>query len=168
MPKVSERINKMAQIMCDCCDDNGKCWDNHLCTNINIQDCRYKENAEQLIKAGYVHISDCENTIKQAQIDVLNKLTKKTHNYYSSIDSYCISQHVVLVRDIDELIKEVETPYKPEEQHSATDENISACNLTNSYQGGKLPKTLADVYGQKVVAYILQKESEVQNGEDKG
>lgn len=45
---------------------------------------------------------------KQAQIDVLNKLKKKTHNYYSSIDSYCISQHVVLVRDIDGLIAEVE------------------------------------------------------------
>ena len=46
--------------------------------------------------------------VKQAQIDVLNKLKKKTHNYYPSIDSYCISQHVVLVRDIDKLIKEVE------------------------------------------------------------
>lgn len=45
---------------------------------------------------------------KQAQIDVLNELKKKTHNYYPSIDSYCVSQHVVLVRDIDELIKEVQ------------------------------------------------------------
>ena len=45
---------------------------------------------------------------KQAKIDVLNKVKKKTHNYYPSIDSYCISQHVVLVRDIDELIEEIE------------------------------------------------------------
>lgn len=45
---------------------------------------------------------------KQARIDVLNELEKKTHNYYPSIDSYCMSQHVVLVRDIDELIKEIE------------------------------------------------------------
>ena len=45
---------------------------------------------------------------KQAKIDVLNELKKKTHNYYSSIDSYCISQHIVLVRDIDELLKEYE------------------------------------------------------------
>lgn len=45
---------------------------------------------------------------KQAKIDVLNELKKKTHNYYPSIDSYCISQHVVLVRDIDELIEEIE------------------------------------------------------------
>lgn len=50
--------------------------------------------------------------IKQAKIDVLNKLKKKTHNYYPSIDSYCVSQHVVLVRDIDELIREVENEQK--------------------------------------------------------
>ena len=49
-----------------------------------------------------------EQQVKQAQIDVLNELKKKTHNYYPSIDSYCISQHIVLVRDIDELIKEVQ------------------------------------------------------------
>ena len=45
--------------------------------------------------------------VKQAKIDVLNELKKKTHNYYPSIDSYCLSQHVVLVRDIDELLEEV-------------------------------------------------------------
>lgn len=49
-----------------------------------------------------------EQQVKQAQIDVLNKLKKKTHNYYPSIDYYCVSQHVVLVRDVDELIKEVQ------------------------------------------------------------
>ena len=46
--------------------------------------------------------------VKQAKIDVLNELKKKTHNYYPSIDSYCLSQRVVLVRDIDELLKEYE------------------------------------------------------------
>lgn len=49
---------------------------------------------------------------KRVKIDVLNELKKKTHNYYPSIDSYCISQHVVLVRDIDELIKEVQNEQK--------------------------------------------------------
>lgn len=49
-----------------------------------------------------------QESYKQAQIDVLNELKKKTHNYYPSIDSYCISQHIVLVRDIDELIEEIE------------------------------------------------------------
>lgn len=53
-------------------------------------------------------ISINEKEIKQAKIDVLNELKKKTHNYYPSIDSYCVSQHVVLVRDIDELIKEAQ------------------------------------------------------------
>lgn len=52
---------------------------------------------------------NCVNdATKQARTDVLNELKKKTHNYYPSIDSYCMSQHVVLVRDIDELIKEAE------------------------------------------------------------
>lgn len=53
-------------------------------------------------------IEQLKAEVKQAQIDVLNKLKKKTHNYYPSIDSYCVSQHVVLVRDVDELIKEVQ------------------------------------------------------------
>ena len=45
--------------------------------------------------------------VKQTKIDMLNELKKKTHNYYPSIDSYCLSQHVVLVRDIDKLLEEV-------------------------------------------------------------
>lgn len=57
--------------------------------------------AVALVQEGY-------GDVKQAQIDVLNELKKKTHNYYPSIDSYCISQHIVLVRDIDELIKEAQ------------------------------------------------------------
>lgn len=54
------------------------------------------------------YCDEMPNKIKRAKIDMLNELKKKTHNYYPSIDSYCISQHVVLVRDIDELIKEVQ------------------------------------------------------------
>lgn len=54
------------------------------------------------------YCDEMPNKIKQAKIDVLNELKKKTHNYYPSIDSYCISQHVVLVRDIDELVAEVQ------------------------------------------------------------
>lgn len=64
-----------------------------------------EEDIDMIIKE---QKDDCKFDIEQAQIDVLNKLKKKTHNYYPSIDSYCISQHMVLVRDIDELIKEVE------------------------------------------------------------
>lgn len=64
-----------------------------------------EEDIDMIIKE---QKDDCKFDIKQAQIDVLNKLKKKTHNYYPSIDSYCMSQHVVLVREIDELIKEIE------------------------------------------------------------
>ena len=45
---------------------------------------------------------------RQDIIDVLNKLKTQTHNYYPSIDSYCVSQHVVLVNDIDKLLEEYE------------------------------------------------------------
>ena len=48
--------------------------------------------------------------VKAAQMQAIQKfvekLMTKTHNYYPSIDSYCCSHHVVLVKDIDELLKE--------------------------------------------------------------
>lgn len=55
-----------------------------------------------------IEMSDIDAQIRQAKIDVLNKLKTQTHNYYPSIDSYCVSQHVVLVKDIDKMIAEVE------------------------------------------------------------
>lgn len=51
-----------------------------------------------------------EWTLDRAKIEgskeFAEKLKTKTHNYYPSIDSYCCSQHVVLVKDIDELLEE--------------------------------------------------------------
>lgn len=44
----------------------------------------------------------------QAVKEFAEKLKKKVHNYYPSIDSYCTSKHVILVKDIDELLKEYE------------------------------------------------------------
>lgn len=89
-----------------------------LCTNDeDCEKCPYcdtgctrklRKDSFALIIEQDVKIERLKEEVKQAQIDVLNELKKKTHNYYPSIDSYCISQHVVLVRDIDELIKEVE------------------------------------------------------------
>lgn len=67
----------------------------------------YKDKSYKLEKNVDKLKTEIEQEVKQAQIDVLNEIKKKTHNYYPSIDSYCISQHVVLVRDIDELIKEL-------------------------------------------------------------
>lgn len=63
---------------------------------------------EQINDIAIALVQEGYGDVKQAQIDVLNKLKKKTHNYYPSIDYYCLSQHVVLVRDIDELIKEAQ------------------------------------------------------------
>lgn len=45
---------------------------------------------------------------KNAVEEFVEKLKKKVHNYYPSIDSYCTSRHVILVKDIDELLKEYE------------------------------------------------------------
>lgn len=47
-----------------------------------------------------------DEQMKQAVKEFAEKLKTKIHNYYPSIDSYCTSKHVVLVRDIDELLKE--------------------------------------------------------------
>lgn len=52
---------------------------------------------------------DCQNkTRKQVVKEFAEKLKKKVHNYYPSIDSYCTSRHVILVKDIDDLLKEYE------------------------------------------------------------
>ena len=45
---------------------------------------------------------------RRAVKEFAEKLKKKVHNYYPSIDSYCTSRHVILVKDIDELLKEYE------------------------------------------------------------
>lgn len=45
---------------------------------------------------------------RQGVKEFAKKLMTKTHNYYPSIDSYYCSRHVVLVKDIDELLKEYE------------------------------------------------------------
>ena len=42
----------------------------------------------------------------QAVKEFVKELKKHAHNYYPSIDSYCVSRHVVLVDDIDKALKE--------------------------------------------------------------
>lgn len=101
----------------DCC--NGKmCKDAlNLITeqekeiDFQVQDrARLQREIDELEQAHEQRVEEIERLkaeVKQAKIDILNELKKKTHNYYPSIDSYCVSQHVVLVRDIDNLIKEL-------------------------------------------------------------
>lgn len=51
---------------------------------------------------------DFEQQLKQAQIDVLNELRNKCHNYYPSIDHYCCSVKAVNLSDINKMIEELE------------------------------------------------------------
>lgn len=61
------------------------------------------------VQAGFDMTKFKEQSIrKQAVKEFAEKLKKKVHNYYPSIDSYCTSRHVILVKDIDELLKEYE------------------------------------------------------------
>lgn len=71
--------------------------------------------AEGIYQAGYRKIDEnCAVITKdefklyqrQAVKEFADELKKKVHNYYPSIDSYCTSRHVILVKDIDELLKE--------------------------------------------------------------
>lgn len=72
-----------------------------------------RQIAEALYEAGYrreatITSDFIEMVQRHAKLDVLNELKQQTHNYYPSIDSYCVSQHVVLVKDIAKKIAEVE------------------------------------------------------------
>lgn len=89
----------------DCC--NGKMCKDAL-NLITEQEKSIQVAQDSILSLAQQNQEYREQQVKQAKIDVLNELKKKTHNYYPSIDSYCISQHVVLVRDIDELIEEIE------------------------------------------------------------
>lgn len=89
----------------DCC--NGKMCKDAL-NLITEQEKSIQVAQDSILSLAQQNQEYREQQVKQAKIDVLNELKKKTHNYYPSIDSYCIGQHVVLVRDIDELIEEIE------------------------------------------------------------
>lgn len=58
-----------------------------------------KELAELLEKVA-------EKAAKQTASEILKTLYKKTHNYYPSIDSYCVSKKVILVKDLEEACRE--------------------------------------------------------------
>lgn len=111
MPKVKERINEMARTMCDCYHD-GKCSAHHNagCASIGSVDCISKQKALSLFRAGYIHISDSKNIVKQAKIDVLKELRERieiaTDTYFNVDGGYCLAECVM--NDIDTLIEEVE------------------------------------------------------------
>lgn len=93
---------------CNDCPDCANCASAAALALITEQEKSIQVAQDSILSLAQQNQEYREQQVKQAKIDVLNELKKKTHNYYPSIDSYCVSQHVVLVRDIDELIKEVQ------------------------------------------------------------
>lgn len=102
MPLVKERINEMARIMCGCYRD-GKCSAHHNagCASIGGVDCLSKQKALALFRAGYLHISDFEDKIKQAKIDVLNQVKAKCSYTFTG-------KRLIAESDLDEIIKGIE------------------------------------------------------------
>lgn len=50
---------------------------------------------------------DIDEQREQAVKEFVDKLRMKARSYYPSIDNYCTSRHVILVKDMDELLKEI-------------------------------------------------------------
>lgn len=114
MPKVKERINEMARTMCDCYHD-GKCSAHHNagCALIGSVDCISKQKALSLLHAGYIHISDSKNIVKQAKIDVLNKAKERCDLVAEEleedeIDHYGSSAAYSCTYEIKKIIAEVQ------------------------------------------------------------
>lgn len=114
MKTKQEQVDKMAQAMCAFCTEDKRCvlkYSAH-CREVASQDCTCKESAEELICKGYGDVTEykaeierLKSEIKQAQIDVLNKLKKK--KYY--VRGWGMGELPRITEsDIDELIKEVE------------------------------------------------------------
>lgn len=51
-------------------------------------------------------LCDREEVKKETAREILKTLYEKTHNYYPSIDSYCVSKKVILVKDLEEACRE--------------------------------------------------------------
>lgn len=133
MKTKQEQIEKMAQAMCGYCLVDKRCVLKYSapCSEVASQDCSYKESAEELICKGYGDVSEykseierlkaeiikqdqaiiernfelveLEEKVKQAQIDVLNRLKVFSEPYPNSWGIYVID-----VDHIDKLIKEIE------------------------------------------------------------
>ena len=76
-----------------CAEFNKLCFDY---AKLHVKNEKFEQNMKNVL----------EIEKKNAAKEFAEKLKKKVHNYYPSIDSYCTSRHVILVKDIDELLKE--------------------------------------------------------------
>lgn len=84
------------------------------CPNVNNkQGCNYKKcydimknrlcDIEDKIESG--ELCDREEVRKETAREILQTLYRQTHNYYPSIDSYCVSRKVILVKDLEDACK---------------------------------------------------------------
>lgn len=76
-----------------CAEFNKLCFDY---AKLQVKNEKFEQNMKNVL----------EIEKKNAAKEFAEKLKKKVYNYYPSIDSYCTSRHVILVKDIDELLKE--------------------------------------------------------------
>ena len=68
---------------------------------------------EDKIESG--ELCEREEVRKETAREILKTLYKKTHNYYPSIDSYCVSKKVILVKDLEEACREYGIDLEDEE-----------------------------------------------------
>ncbi len=131
MKTKQEQIEKLAQLIgrikddcenCDCksCEVNGEdcCCVHYICATFLVDAgygdvSEYKAEIERLksnngfLQCVISHSKDImDEAVKEAQIDVLNKLKKRARTSYV-LDDFILGS-VVFSKDIDELIKEVQ------------------------------------------------------------
>lgn len=131
MKTKQEQIEKLAQLIgrikddcenCDCksCEVNGEdcCCVHYICATFLVDAgygdvSEYKAEIERLnshngfLQSVISHSKDMlDEAVKEAQIDVLNKLKKRARTSYV-LDDFILGS-VVFSKDIDELIKEVQ------------------------------------------------------------
>lgn len=85
-------------------------YDRSNCLNKRVMELEQEViHADEKVFYREINVKLSEDKIKaEAVKEFAEKLEKKVHNYYLSIDGYCCSCHFVLVKDIDELLKEYE------------------------------------------------------------
>ena len=94
----------------DVCDEDEQALQKHALDLINRQKAEIERLQKDLTKCklGKETLYQAADEIKFVAIkEFAERLRKKCHNYYPSIDSYCISRYAVEIADIDNLVKEM-------------------------------------------------------------
>lgn len=68
---------------------------------------------ENALESG--ELCDREEVKRETAKEILQTLYKQTHNYYPSIDSYCLSRKVILVKDLENVCKQYGVDSEDEE-----------------------------------------------------